>query len=273
MSHRIKIGIVGCGAIGTSLARAIRRDFRKGAYVAALFDIDEAKAVKVAGLLGDSKLVAGSLTRLIAASGLVVEATHMNAAYGIARKALTARRDIMIMSVGGILSRFRQLQALAGKKGVRLYIPSGAIAGVDAVKAASFGKLKEVVLRTTKPAKAFRGVPYVSRKKINLKEIRKDTVIFRGNAFSATKAFPQNINVASTLSLAGWGASRTVVEIVASPRARRNIHEVEVISDAGTITSRTENVAHPDNPKTSYLAVLSALAMLKGIIEPVRIGS
>ncbi|MFZ2357253.1 MAG: aspartate dehydrogenase domain-containing protein, partial [Candidatus Omnitrophota bacterium] len=87
------------------------------------------------------------------------------------------------------------------------------------------------------------------------------------------KYFPQNINVAAILSIAGIGAVKTKVRIVASPKISRNIHQIEITSEAGKVFTRTENVLHPGNPKTSYLAFLSAVATLKQILEPVKIGT
>jgi aspartate dehydrogenase len=113
----------------------------------------------------------------------------------------------------------------------------------------------------------------VLKSKVNLQNLTEDTVIFEGDAYSAIRLFPQNINVAATLSMAGIGPEKTLVRIVASPNITRNMHELEIESEAGRIVTRTENVIHPDNPKTSYLAVLSAIAVLKQVLSPVRIGT
>jgi aspartate dehydrogenase len=106
-----------------------------------------------------------------------------------------------------------------------------------------------------------------------LDNINEDTVIFEGDALQAVKVFPQNINVAATLSIGGIGPENTVVRIVASPHITRNVHEIEVESDAGRIVARSENTIHPSNPKTSYLAVLSAVATLKQILNSLKIGT
>ena len=71
----------------------------------------------------------------------------------------------------------------------------------------------------------------------------------------------------------GIGAGKTKVKIVASPSAKQNIHQIEIESSAGRVVTRSENVLHPDNPKTSYLAVLSAVATLEQIVAPVKIGT
>lgn len=274
MNKKLKIGIVGCGAIGSSLAKTVTRDLSRAAQLAALFDLVQDRSEGLSRkLTGKNDLATKSLDQLIRKSDLVIEAAHANCSLDIARKSVSKGRDIMIMSVGGIVSGFSSLSKLAAKRHVRIYIPSGAIAGIDALKAANLGKISKVVLSTRKNPLSFKGVKYIQDQKIKLDKIKKDTVLFSGSAEKAMKFFPQNINVAGILSLAGIGASETQVRIIASPSALRNIHEIEIVSEAGNIFTRTENVLHPENPKTSYLAVLSAVAALKQILKASRVGT
>jgi aspartate dehydrogenase len=262
MVKKLKIGIVGCGAIGGSLAKFIKKDFKAKAELSGLFDIDEGKAYRLAAIFKDKNLVLKNLENLMKKSELVIEATHAKYAYQIAKKALDANCDIMVMSVGGLIDKYKKLSILAKRKGRKVYIPSGAICGLDGLKAASAVKINKVTLTTIKPPQGF-----------GLKGLKKEKIIFSGNAQDAVKDYPQNINVAATLSIAGIGPKRTQVRIIASPKVKRNIHNVEILSSAGKITAITENVAHPGNPKTSYLAVLSAIATLKQIPESVKIGT
>jgi len=273
MAKLLKIGIVGCGAIGCSLAQALMSDFSHRAILVSCYDVDIEKAYRLASKFDNKKLAALNLDDLINKVDLVIEATKADSAFEIAQKAISASKDTLIMSVGGIIQHFKELKVLAEEKNVKVFIPSGAICGIDGLKAVSLGKINKVILTTKKPPKAFLGVPYLLKKKISLEHIKDDTVLYEGNALSAIKAFPQNINVAATLSIAGLGPENTIVRIVASPNITKNIHEIEIESEAGKITARTENVVHPDNPKTSYLAVLSAVATLKQIIEPIKIGT
>ncbi|MDD5568629.1 MAG: aspartate dehydrogenase [Candidatus Omnitrophica bacterium] len=268
------IGIVGCGAIGSSLAKAIVKDFAKEAKLCGLYDLDKHKAEILSRKLSARPgLAVESLGRIIRESELVIEAASAKVSWNIARAALSRGKDVMLMSVGGVSGRLRQLRVLAGKNNSRVYIPSGAISGIDAVKAAHAGRIDKVILTTTKNPLSFKGVKYIASKGINLDKIKKETVLFSGKARDAVKYFPQNINVAAVLSLAGVGESKTLVKIIASPGISRNTHEVRVVSPAANIFTRTENVLHPDNPKTSFLAVLSAVAMLRHILEPVVIGT
>lgn len=272
MPKLLKIGIVGCGAIGSSLAKTIISGFSQKAQLVSLYDSDIEKAYNLASKF-NQKIAALNLEDLINKVDLVIEATKADTAFDVAKKTISLSKDIMIMSVGGIVEHYSELRGLAEEKRANIYIPSGAICGIDGLKAAGCGKINKVILTTKKPPKAFLGVPYILKHKIHLDNIDKDTVIFEGSALQATRAFPQNINVAATLSLAGIGPEETVVRIVASPHIDRNIHEIQIDSDSGRIISVTENVIHPDNPKTSYLAVLSAIAVLKQILEPVKIGT
>ncbi|MDO8662280.1 MAG: aspartate dehydrogenase [Candidatus Omnitrophota bacterium] len=272
--NKLKIGIVGCGAIGSSLAKVIVKDFSGEAKLCALYDLDNEQAVGLSReVFGRPTLAVPGFNQLIRKSELIIEAASAKASWEIAKLALSHGKDIMIMSVGGVSSRFKQLTVLAKNNGAKVYIPSGAIAGIDALKAANIGKIKKVILTTIKNPLSFKGVEYVEKAGINLGKIKDATVLFSGRAADAVKCFPQNINVAATLSLAGIGEGKTQVRIIASPKVTRNIHEIAIESDAGDIFTRTENILHPDNPKTSYLAVLSAVAMLKQILEPVKIGT
>ena len=212
------------------------------------------------------------LETLARRSDLLIEAASGKAAAGLLPVLIRRRRAALMLSTGGLLSQPDRLRTLA-RKGIPLYLPSGALAGLDAVKAAASGRLRSVTLTTRKSPRSLAGAPGILRRKIRLEKLRKPTVVFRGSALRAAKEFPQNINVAATLALAGLGAIRTRVKIIADPGLRTNIHEVEAVGDFGRLTTRTENLPSPKNPKSSLLAVRSAAATLKQILNPLKVGT
>lgn len=274
MPKLLKIGIAGCGAIGSSLANTIARDFRGQACVTGLYDIKNIKSRRLAEVIFKKpQLATTTLRDLVDKSELVIEATSADSSWKIARYVLMKKRDIMIMSIGGVINRFKKLSRLAKRYNAKVYLPSGAISGIDSLKAARLGRVKRVILTTRKNPASFKGVDYIRRRRIDLDRIKRDTLLFSGDAAKAIRFFPQNINVAALLSIAGLGAASTSVRIIASPGLKRNIHEVKIESQAANILTRTENIQHPDNPKTSYLAALSAVATLRQILEPVKIGT
>ena len=266
-----RIGIVGCGAIGSKIAEAVCSDLKNKALLSALYDLHTDRAQKLAGLLRKKNIVVSSLRELIKRADFVVEASSARASGGIAREALSAGRDCMILSVGGLLEN-QDIFKLARKKGCFVYIPSGAICGIDGLKAHKLAGIKTVTLITRKPSSALKDSPYVIQNKLNLEALKEEREIFEGSGQEAVRFFPQNINVAATLSLAGLGKDKTRVRIICSP-CSKNIHEVEIESEAGKTFIRSENEPSPDNPKTSYPAILSAIATLRQIFEAVKIGT
>jgi len=267
----VKIGIVGCGVIGKTLAHAIEDRFARKARLAGLCDVDLIKAENLSREL-KSKPSILSLNKLIWHSHLVVEAASAKASGEIARRVIRQNRDVLVMSVGGILED-TELFEQAGKLNRKIYIPSGAIGGIDALKAAGLDKLTRVVLTTRKSPRSLDGAPYVVEKNIDLGKIDREVLLFEGTADEAIRGFPQNVNVSAVLSLAGIGAKNTIVRIITSPQFTRNIHEIEFEGAFGKFSARVENFPMSENPKTSYLAALSAVAMLENILSNIRIGT
>jgi len=270
-SDDTQIGIVGCGAIGNQIARGLASGLVPGAQLAAVCDSTLGKAQALADSLRPHPDVV-SLQELVAQVDLVVEAASAASAPEIVQAALTASKQVLVMSVGGLLSR-DELVTLAAESGIKIIIPSGAIAGVDAVKAAAVGKIESVTITTIKPPKGLAGAPYIREHQLALENLSAPTVVFEGSALEAVKAFPANVNVAATLSLAGIGPEKTRVKVVADPQTTMNAHEVEVIGEFGRMVARTENRPSPLNPKTSHLASLSALAALRCVVGELRVGT
>lgn len=268
----LKIGIVGCGSIGAYLAKEITQRYKKQVKFAGIYDIDRKKIDDLSSSLKIKMRSYPSLDTLARGCDLLIEAASVRISAEVVEKALALGKDVMVMSVGGLLGRLELLEKVKRSK-IKLYIPSGAIAGLDGLKSAGMGKISKVILTTQKPVESLEGAPYFEAKKIDLNKIKKEEVIFSGNALEAIAGFPMNINVAAVLSLAGLGAKKTLVRIVASRRTKKNTHTIEIEGDFGKIVTCAENVPSEVNLKTSKLAMLAALATLDGILNNIRIGT
>ena len=269
--RKIKVGIVGCGTIGSELAAACQTRMVDAVTLVGICDIDDNKAKLLKqSLKGTVDIL--RLNELIRKVDLIVEAASASVSANILKQAIKAGKDILIMSTGGLLGG-EDLLEKAARAGIKVYLPSGAVCGLDGLKSASIGKIDSVTLTTRKPPKGLKGAPYIKEKNIDLASINKETIIFDGNAIEAVRAFPQNVNVCAVLSLAGLGAGNTRVRIVTSPDYTKNIHEVEIRGKSGSIYTKTENVPSKTNPKTSQLAAFSAIATLEGITKNVKIGT
>ena len=267
------IGILGCGAIGRGLAFAVDGGAIRRAGVVALYDQDAGRLRGLAEGLRSHTDACDTVEAFLSVPGvtLVVEAASQEAVRRNAEAVLASGRDLMVMSTGALLDAdlYSRLDAASTETGCRVFAPSGALGGIDAVRA-SRHELEEVVLTTRKPPTSL----VDSATGEDMSGITSATVVFEGNASEAVARFPFNINVAATLSLAGLGPERTRVRIIADPDAKGNNHEVYASGRSGTLRFSMENVPHPDNPMTSHLAVLSAIETLRGICEGgVRVGA
>jgi aspartate dehydrogenase len=269
----LRIGVIGCGAIGTEICRAVDRKLIK-AELTAVYDRHSDHCEKLLGTLARKPRIL-PVDELIPESDIVIECASASAVREFGYKVLEKGRDLMVMSVGAFADKefLENLIEISLAHKSRIYIPSGAIAGLDGLKSASMSSIEKVVLTTVKNPEGLKGAPYLMENNIDPESFHEKTLLFEGSAEEAIAAFPANVNVAVSLSLAGIGTKDTHVRIFVDPDAESNIHEITAEGAFGKFTCRIENVPSPQNPRTSYLAALSAIATLKKITEPLQIGT
>ncbi len=270
---KLRVGILGCGAIGSRIAKSVTQELKDYCQLAGFYDIAPDKMTQLAKALKKNDLKKRSLKELIQSCDIMVEAVSSPQTDQFVYQALSAGRHVLTMSVGRLIVAQDKIFRAAAKHHCHLLVPSGAIAGIDALKAASMEAIKKIVLTTRKPISGFTQNEYLEKKKVYLGTLTGETVLFDGPVKEAVKYFPQNINVAATLGFACGMPEKIRVRILTSPEYKINSHEIEVVGDCGRITTRTENVTCPDNPKTSWLAVLSAIKTLKDFCTGYRIGT
>jgi aspartate dehydrogenase len=257
----LRIGIVGMGVIGTAIAKAASGDIA-GVELAGVTVRDPAKA---------GGFPAFPLDELIRRSDLMVEAATQAALREFGPAVLAAGKHLMVLSVGGLVGVLDDWARLAETHHCRILVPSGAIAGLDGVKGAREGRITAVTMETRKPPRGLAGAPYIEANGIDLDAINTETLIFEGPATEAVKAFPANVNVVAALSLAGIGPERTRIRLFAVPGQTRNQHRITVEGEFGRLVIEVENVPS-ENPRTGKLSYLSAIAMLRELGSPVRVG-
>lgn len=253
------VGIIGCGAIGAEVARAASEmEDVEGLW---LHDIDPDATALLADL--PKARVAKDADELIAKADLVIECANKGVVQNAVLAALQAGKKAMVLTVGALAetSLRERLVEAARKHGTKLYVPSGAVMGVDGLKAAREGGVWSVTLVTTKPNEGLD------------REVDRWTLLFDGSAREAVKRFPKNVNVAATLSMAGLGFDGTRVQVAADPLATRNSHKVIIEGAFGRARIEVENLPSPQNQRTSHLASLSAIALLRRIVSPIEIGA
>ena len=252
------LGIIGCGAIGTDLAKAA--DHIKEIRKIYIYDKNKKASSKLKKTIKKAEIK--SVDEFLDDVDVVFEGASQDAVREFAEKILEKGKDFILMSVGCLFDdKFRKkLEKIARKMNCKVYVPSGAVCGIDGLSSASIGGLNEVTLVTTKPPTSFN------------KSFYDREVLFKGYARDAVKKFPQNINVAASISLAGIGFDKTNVQIVADPVVTRISHKILAHGKFGRLRVELENMPNPNNPGSSYMASLSAIATLKRIIDPIQIG-
>jgi aspartate dehydrogenase len=213
-----------------------------------------------------------ALDELIRRSDLVVEAATQAALLEFGPAVLEAGTDLMVLSVGALVDVLDAWADLATRRGCRILVPSGAIAGLDGMKGAREGAITSVTMQTRKPPRGLAGAPWIAQQGIDLDAIREETLVFEGPATQAVKAFPANVNVVAALSLAGIGPERTRIQIYAVPGQAVNQHRIAIEGDFGRLRVEIENIPSA-NPRTGRLSYLSAIAMLREMGSATRIGT
>jgi len=252
------VGIIGCGAI----ANIIVNNFLSksdGITIKYFYDHDMERAENLATIADGIAVL--DIDDMINNVDVVLEAASPISVGTYALKTLSEGKDIIIMSVGALMNdelREKMIET-ATKNNAKIFAPSGAIVGLDGIKAASIGKIRKATLTTRKPPKSLG------------KDSDEEEILFEGKASEAVKIFPVNINVAAALSIA---CNMDVdVKIIVDPKVNKNVHEVNVEGDFGQFKTRTENLPCEVNPKTSMLAAYSAIKLLKGLNENFIMGT
>ena len=266
----LTVAIGGFGAIGAKVARGLDAGI-PGLRLTAVSarDHDGARA-RMAGMAAKPAVV--TLAALADMADVVVECAPAAVFAEVAETAIEAGRIFIPLSCGALL-RHPHLEARAAETGARIIVPTGALLGLDAVRAAAEGIIHSVHMVTRKPPKGLAGAPHLVENNISVENLDAAKLVFQGTARDAAKGFPANVNVAAALSLAGNGPDLTMIEIWADPGVDRNTHTIKVDSDATRFEMTIEGIPSPENPATGLLTPLSVLATLRGLVAPLKVGT
>jgi len=265
----LTVGIGGLGAIGLPVARWLAGR-PPGLALAAISARDQKRArerLETAGI--EAPVVPADA--LAERAQVVIECLPAAAFDSIAVPAVRAGRTLLVLSVGALLDRLALVEE-ARRTGARIIVPTGALLGLDAVRAAAQGKIHSVTLVTRKPPGGLVGAPYLKERGISLEGLAAPLRVFAGTAREGARGFPANVNVAAALALAGIGPDATALEIWADPGVTRNCHSIEVDADSARLSFAIENVPS-ENPRTGRITALSVVAAMRKLTAPLRVGT
>ena len=268
--ERKRIGIIGCGTIGRLLGVHIRDHMQQLYELAAVASRTREHAEKLGRELN---VPACTVDEIMAECDLVVETASASAMPGIVRTALAAHREIVCLSVGGFVLDEALLEDVMAAD-TPVHVPSGAVAGLDGIRALREMGLESLSLTTIKRPESLGlsniselpSVPEGVREPVS-KEAR---ILFEGTASEAIRRFPANVNVAVALALAGPGPEKTRMRLIADPEAAGTSHHIVARAGRCALDITASPSALPENPRSSALAMYSVPALLRQLAEPVR---
>jgi aspartate dehydrogenase len=263
------VGIAGLGAVGLGVARRLEMGI-PGLSLAAVAVRDPDKARRNLPDTG-GRIAIVSAEALAQSCDIVIECLPPTLFRSVAIPAIDAGRIFMPLSVGRLLENW-DLVERAKAAGARILVPTGALLGLDAVRAAAEGTIHSVKMITRKPPDGLDGAPYLVERGISLDGLKEPKKIFDGTAREGARGFPANVNVAAALSLAGIGPDKTQLEIWADPTITRNTHRIEVDSDTARFSMTIEGIPS-ENPRTGRIVPLSVIAALRGLVAELKVGT
>ena len=275
MKKNMRIALLGGGTIARLVLEHVRGGEFSGIEIVAI--AGRSGSSRAAGLAREFGVayVTGRDALLSARPDAVLEAASHEAVREHLVGLLGAGVSVVVLSAGALADDALRHAAedAATRSGALFYVPSGGIGGLDALKTACLAGVEQVTIQVAKPPAAWKGIPYVEARGVALDQLERAVTLFEGPAREGVPHFPQNVNIAAVVSLAGIGWDRTRLKVVADPALTLNTHTIHVAGRTGRFTVVLENVPAPDNPKTSWLACYSALAALRSLEARVRYGT
>jgi aspartate dehydrogenase len=268
-SQPLRVGLAGLGGVGREVAKRLIAGI-PGLTLTAVSVRDVAKAQQHLPEVG-SKIPVLAPEALAAECDVVIEALPPTLFRTVATASIEQGKLFMPLSVGQLLEHW-DLVGLAKQTGARILVPTGALIGLDAVRAAAEGTIRSVTMITRKPPGGLEGAPYLVENNISVKGLTEATKVFDGTAREGARGFPANVNVAAALSLAGIGPDATRLQIWADPAVTRNMHSIEVDADSASFSMSIQNVPS-ENPRTGKIVALSTIATLRGLTSEVKVGT
>lgn len=266
----LKVAIGSVGAIGKRVAERIDAGIEGLELVAVSANNKDAAAKRLSHL--NTELPIMDLGDLADHADVVVECAPSKHFREIAEPVIAQGKTFVPLSVGALLPNW-DLVDRAAETGASIRAPSGAILGLDALRAAAEGEIFEVRMITRKHPRGLAGAPHLEQNNIDVDAISEATCVFEGSARDGAKGFPANVNVAAAVALAGAGPDKTRLEIWADPAVDRNLHTVKVDADSAAFEMHMRSIPTPDNPRTGLIVANSVIAVLRGLAAPLVVGA
>ncbi|MEM7258267.1 MAG: aspartate dehydrogenase [Pseudomonadota bacterium] len=266
----IRVAIGSLGTIGLQVAKRLDEGI-DGLQLTAVSANDRQRAAQKVASFSKPPEVCG-LAELADKADIVVECAPAAVFRELAEPVISRGGKLMPLSVGALLSHWDLVES-AAQSGAKILVPSGALLGLDAVRAAREGEFNSVTMVTRKPPAGLAGAPHLVNNNISIDNLVEPKLVFEGTAREGAKGFPANVNVAAALSLAGPGPDNTQLQIWADPTVERNTHKIKVDANSASFEMQMYSIPTAEKPATGRIVALSVIASLRAQVSPLVIGA
>ena len=269
--RKLRVALGGLGAVGLPVAEWLDSGEEPGLELVAVSAHDKPRAVeRLAHLKNPPQVI--DLADLADSADVIVECAPPEHYMDVCGPAVEQGKMLVTLSVSQLLHHMDLIDR-ARETGAAIIVPTGALVGLDSVRAAAEGNLQSVVMRTHKPPAGFQKARWVQDQGIDLMGLTEPRRLYEGTVREAADMFPANVNVAVALGLAGLGPDETRYEVRADPTITRNTHWITVESDIVRVEMKIAGEPTPENPATGKIVPLSLIATLRGLVSPLKVGT
>jgi aspartate dehydrogenase len=273
MRERLKIGMIGFGAISQRVVESLGTGELPGVELTAVLVRDRQKYAALEHLLPSETVLSADADVFFAQPfDLVIEVASQDALRQYSDRILGSGRDLMAASIGAFTDEayFEAQLSLAKKQHARLLLISGALPAVDWMRSVAMGGTKRVEITQRKPASSWRGTP--AEALVDLSGLTEATTFFEGSAREAASTFQKSSNIAAMLALCTAGMEKTRVHLVADPHAASMRMGVAFDGPLGKLTMEWESAPTELNPSTSVDVPMTVIKALKDLTDTVVYG-
>src|SRR5215210_5207132 len=181
----MRIALIGGGTIARLVLEHVRDESLGGFEIVAL--MGRAGGASRARELADEfsvKYLESREALIAARPQAVIEAASHDAVRQHLVPLLESKIGVVVLSAGALIDdalRNAAEQAAARTKAL-LFVPSGGIGGLDALKTACIAGVDEASIQVAKPPAAWKGIAYIEQKRFELDGLKGPLTLFEGTA-------------------------------------------------------------------------------------------
>ena len=267
MKKRLKVSLVGCGALGSIIANSISQDLNSEYELLGVMSHRPNSALKLSQYL-NCKAYNDMNQLIIDKPDYIIEAASPNVIREIGLEILNNNINLIPLSIGAFADSdfYESMKKAAIENNCRIHFPSGAVGGFDVLRNAMLMEEASVSIFTEKSPESLNGAPFLKGRQLSIEE---EEVVFIGSAKAAIEAFPRNVNVAVATALATVGVDNLETVIKSIPGMKSNKHEIKFRGKRTNISLTVETIPSEENPKSSELAAYSVISLLKNLVSPI----